>query len=161
MGRLMTDKEFLALFEEELYIPELQARNKEELLREFVELLYQAGKISNRNIVLEMLSRRESMGSTAIGKGLAIPHGRTLMVRDFIIAFGRCQQGLDFDAPDGDPVHLFFLMIAPYRERHNLYLPALGKVAEFFRKKTLRDKILKARNFEEFKDALCSEADSR
>ncbi len=156
MERPMTNKEFVDLFKEELYIANLKGRSKQEVLEEFADLLVQTGKISNRAIVVDMLARRESLGSTAIGKGLAIPHGRTLMARDLIVAFGRCPEGLDFDAPDDQPVHLFFLIIAPYQERNQRYLPALGKIAEFFQEKKLRDKVLQTKHFEEFIDALCS-----
>jgi mannitol/fructose-specific phosphotransferase system IIA component (Ntr-type) len=161
MERPMTDQEFKDLFKEELYIADLKAGNKQEVLEEFADLLYHAGKVSNRSIVLEMLSRRERLGSTAIGKGLAIPHGRTLMAQELIVAFGRCREGLDFDAPDHHPVRLFFLIIAPYRERQQRYLPALGKIAELFQSEKLRNEILKADHFEEFIDALSSESDSQ
>jgi mannitol/fructose-specific phosphotransferase system IIA component (Ntr-type) len=154
----MTDQEFVDLFEENLFIPDLRARNKEEVLQAFVDRLHRERKIYDRKIVLDLLMRRESMGSTALENGVAVPHGRTLMSRKLIVAFGRCKEGVDFDAPDGKPVHLFFLIIAPYRERKNLYLPTLGKIAEFFRKKSLTNKTLKASNFQEFQDVLSREA---
>jgi PTS system nitrogen regulatory IIA component len=160
MERPMTDQEFIDLFEEDLYISNLHARSKQEVLAEFADLLMKTGKISNRAIVLEMLTRREHLGSTAVGKGLAIPHGRTLMARDLIVAFGRCAKGLDFDAPDDQPVHLFFLIIAPYRERQHRYLPALGKIAEFFQEPALRDRVLQTEHFGEFIDALRSREDA-
>jgi fructose-specific phosphotransferase system IIA component len=160
MGRDMTGEEFLALFEEDLCLFDLQARDKKEVLREITRQLRQAGKISDEEIVLDMLMRRESLGSTALGDGVAVPHGRTLMVRNLVVAFGRCREGLDFDSPDGKPVHLFFLLIAPYRERNNRYLPALGKIAEFFRHKELREKVLNTATFEEFLDVLSAESRS-
>jgi mannitol/fructose-specific phosphotransferase system IIA component (Ntr-type) len=160
MGRPMTNQEFLALFEEELYIPELDAGNKQEVLEQFVDLLHRKRRVFDKEIVLDMLLRRENLGSTAMGNGLAIPHGRTLTTRKLVVAFGKCSKGLDFDAPDGKPVHLFFLIIAPYRERQSQYLPTLGKVAEFFGKKKLRDKVLQVSNFEEFVNVLSSEAES-
>jgi len=161
MERPMTDQEFVDLFREELYISNLSARNKQEVLEEFADLLVRTGRISNRAIVLDMLTRRERLGSTAIGKNLAIPHGRTLMARDLIVAFGRCPDGLDFDAPDEQPVHLFFLIIAPYQERQQRYLPALGKIAEFFQEKKLRDQVLQADHFKGFIDALSSREEVR
>jgi mannitol/fructose-specific phosphotransferase system IIA component (Ntr-type) len=160
MERPMTDQEFIDLFREELYITDIQARNKKELLEEFADLLVRTGTISKRSIVLDMLTRRERLGSTAIGKGIAIPHGRTLMARVLIVAFGRCPKGLDFDAPDDQPVRLCFLIIAPYREREQRYLPALGKIAEVFQEKKLREKVLQAEHFEEFIDALSSREDA-
>ena len=157
----MTDQEFLDLFEEALFIPDLRARDKEGVLREFVDKLHQAEKISDQEIVLDMLLKRESLGSTAMGKGVAIPHGRTLMARRLILAFGRCKEGLDFDAPDEKPVHLFFLIIAPYQERKNQYLPVLGKLAGFFRREGVRKKLLQISDFKEFRDVLLTEAGSQ
>jgi len=157
----MTNQEFLGLFEKDLFIPDLRARDKEEVLREFVDRLFQKKRIYDREIVLDMLLRRESLGSTAIGKGLAIPHGRTLMSRSLILAFGKCAKGLDFDAPDGKPVRLFFVIIAPYREKQNRYLLTLGKIAELFQKKSLRDKILQVNDFQEFQDVLSRETGLR
>jgi len=157
----MTNEEFLELFHEDLFIAELRAQTKEDVLREFVDLLHRAGRISDPQIVLEMLLRRENLGSTALGKGVAIPHGRTLTTRKLILAYGRCTPGILFDAPDGKPVHLIFVIIAPYQDRNNLYLPALGKIAEFFRKKKLRERLLQANNFQEFMDVLSSEANSQ
>jgi fructose-specific phosphotransferase system IIA component len=156
----MTGEEFLALFEEDLCLFDLQARDKKEVLREITKKLRQAGKVSDEEIVLDMLMRRESLGSTALGDGIAVPHGRTLMVRNLVVAFGRCREGLDFDSPDGKPVNLLFLLIAPYREQKNLYLPALGKIAEFLRQKKLREKVLNAATFEEFLDVLSAESES-
>jgi mannitol/fructose-specific phosphotransferase system IIA component (Ntr-type) len=160
MGRPMTNQEFLSLFEEQLYIQELDADNKKEVLEEFVELLHKEGRIVDKEIVLDMLLRRENLGSTALGKGLAIPHGRTLTTRNLVVAVGKCTQGLDFKAPDGEPVHLFFLIIAPYRDKQNMYLPTLGKIAEFFRKEEMKEKILQVSCFEEFLDVLSAEAES-
>ena len=156
----MIAEEFSNLFEEDLCILELKAGNKEEVLQEFVDLLYEAKRIIDKEIVLDMLMRRESLGSTAVGKGVAIPHGRTLMIRKLIIAFGRCRQGLNFDAPDGKPVHLFFLIIAPYQEGQNRYLPTLGKIVEFFLTKRFREKLLQVSSFEELQDVLSAETGS-
>jgi mannitol/fructose-specific phosphotransferase system IIA component (Ntr-type) len=161
MERPMTDQEFIDLFREELFIADVKARSKQEVLEEFADLLVHAGTISNRDIVLDMLTRRERLGSTAVGRGIAIPHGRTLMARNLIVAFGRCPEGLDFDAPDDQPVRLFFLIIAPYRERQQRYLPALGKIAEVFQEKKLRERVLQAEHFEDFIDALSSRTDTR
>jgi mannitol/fructose-specific phosphotransferase system IIA component (Ntr-type) len=156
----MTGQEFVGLFEKALFLPELQAGNKEEVLREFVHQLYRAGKIFDKEIVLDMLMRRESLGSTAVDDGVAIPHGRTLTTRRIIVAFGRCKKGLDFDARDGKPVHLIFLIVAPYSEKNSLYLPVLGKVAEFCRKEGVRKKLLQVSGFKEFQDVLLQETSS-
>lgn len=153
----MTDEQFLDLFEEDLFIPDLRAQDKEGVLREFVETLHQRKRIFDKEIVLDMLLRRESLGSTAVGKGVAIPHGRTLTTRKLIVAFGRCKEGMDFDAPDRKPVYLFFVLIGPYREKGNQYLPALGKVAEFCQKRRVRKELLQVSTFREFRDVFLKE----
>ncbi len=153
----MNDQDFLDLFEEELVILDLQAQTKEEVLREFAQRLHRAQRISDSEIVLDMLLKRETLGSTAVGKGVAIPHARTLTTRKLQLAFGRCKEGLHFDAPDGKPVHLFFVIIGPYIEGKSLYLPTLGKVAEFCQKKRVRQKLLKISNFREFLDVFTAE----
>ena len=78
-----------------------------------------------------MLKRRENLGSTGIGRGIAIPHCRSLVVNKLRVAFGRKTDGVDFKAIDEKPVHFFFLIVAPPLEVSNQYLPVLGKIAQF------------------------------
>jgi PTS system nitrogen regulatory IIA component len=78
-----------------------------------VEAVCSEREIKDRGLILEMLLNRESLGSTAIGKGVAFPHGRTLAVRDLSIVYGRSVAGIDFDSVDKKPTHVFFLIIAP------------------------------------------------
>jgi nitrogen PTS system EIIA component len=78
-----------------------------------------------------MLKRRENLGSTGIGKGIAIPHCRSLVVNRLRVAFGRKPTGIDFRAIDDRPVHNIFLIVAPPLEVSNQYLPVLGKIAQF------------------------------
>jgi len=106
--------------------------------------------IRNRDIVLEMLHQRETLGSTGIGKGVAIPHGRTTAAADVLIAFGKSDQGIDFDAIDGKPVHLFFMVIAPPNEEGNVYLPILGSLVTILNEKANRDKLMKVDTFQDF-----------
>lgn len=153
----MTDQQFLDLFKEDLFITDLRAQNKEGVLREFVNRLHQTKRISDKGIVLDMLLRRESLGTTAVGEGVAIPHIRTLTTRRLILAFGRCAEGLEFDAPDRKPVYLFFVLIGPYSTQGSQYLQALGKVAEFCQKKRVRKKLLQVSNFREFQDVFLKE----
>jgi mannitol/fructose-specific phosphotransferase system IIA component (Ntr-type) len=75
--------------------------------------------------------RRETLGSTGVGKGIAIPHCRSLLVSNLRLAYGRKLAGMDFDSVDGEPVQHFFLIVAPPIEISNQYLPVLGKIAQF------------------------------
>jgi mannitol/fructose-specific phosphotransferase system IIA component (Ntr-type) len=85
----------------------------------------------SEGILYKTLKRRENLGSTGIGRGIAIPHCRSLVVSRLRLAYGRKTRGVDFKAIDNAPVHNFFLIIAPPLEVSNQYLPVLGKIAQF------------------------------
>ncbi|UCE17498.1 MAG: PTS sugar transporter subunit IIA [Gemmatimonadota bacterium] len=150
----MENREFVSLFEENLFLPNLQARTKKDAIVEFVDLFVSQKKIKDKEILLEMLQQRESLGSTGIGKGIAIPHGRTLSTTNLIIAFGKSKLGIKFKAIDGKPVHLIFMIIAPYLDKKNRYLVVLGKLVELLGKKKIREKLLQVNTFQEFKDII-------
>lgn len=108
---------------------DLQAADKDSVLDELVRLLGvepRAGETLAR-----VLRRRESLGSTGMGRGIAIPHCRSLVANRLRLAYGRSRQGLDFQSIDGRPVHHFFLIVAPPLEISNQYLPVLGRIAQF------------------------------
>lgn len=116
-------------FTEEAVSLDLQADTKGDLLKELVRLLRLDPK--SEGILFKTLRRRENLGSTGIGKGLAIPHCRSLVVNRLRLAYGRKPRGIDFKAIDGAPVYHFFLIVAPPLEVSNQYLPVLGKIAQF------------------------------
>jgi PTS system nitrogen regulatory IIA component len=145
-------------FEEELFIPQLKATDKEGALDELVAALVGAQRIKEGEILLQMLRQREHLGSTGIGRGVAVPHGRTLAISRLAVVFGRSQEGVDFDAMDGKPVHLVFLTVAPPQERSNLYLPVLGKIVEMVKSAKNRRRLLSAKDFDEVAEIL-EEAD--
>jgi mannitol/fructose-specific phosphotransferase system IIA component (Ntr-type) len=107
----------------------LQSDSKDDLLKELVSLLKLDDK--SESILFKTLKRRENLGSTGIGKGIAIPHCRSLVANRLRLAYGRKPRGVDFNAIDGQPVHHFFLIVAPPLEVSNQYLPVLGKIAQF------------------------------
>ena len=100
------------------------------------------------------LRRRESLGSTGIGRGIAIPHCRSLVVRRLRLAYGRHRAGIDFGAIDGRPVHHFFLIVAPPVEVSGQYLPVLGKLAQFARNRDVPARLAGLRSANEFMDLL-------
>jgi mannitol/fructose-specific phosphotransferase system IIA component (Ntr-type) len=109
---------------------DIAASDKDEALKQLVALLGLDEK--SEAILVKMLKRRENLGSTGFGGGVAIPHCRSLVVKRLRVAFARKPEGLDFDALDGKPVHHFFLIVAPPLEVTNpQYLPVLGKIAQF------------------------------
>ncbi len=108
---------------------DLEGETKDEVLKELIGLLGLDDK--SEGILFKMLKRRENLGSTGIGNGIAIPHCRSLVVNRLRLAFGRKPDGVDFKAIDDRPVRDFFLIVAPPLEVSNQYLPVLGKIAQF------------------------------
>jgi mannitol/fructose-specific phosphotransferase system IIA component (Ntr-type) len=108
---------------------DLQARSKDEILAELVGLL----RLDERSTdtLLRMLQRRETLGSTGVGRGIAIPHCRSLVVNRVRLAYGHHRKGVEYQAIDNRPVFDFFLIVAPPLEVSNQYLPILGKIAQF------------------------------
>lgn len=107
----------------------LRGGSKDEILAELVGLLRLDDHSSDT--LLRMLQRRETLGSTGVGRGIAIPHCRSLVVSRLHLAYGHRREGVEFQAIDNRPVHDFFLIVAPPLEISNQYLPVLGKIAQF------------------------------
>jgi mannitol/fructose-specific phosphotransferase system IIA component (Ntr-type) len=121
--------ELREFFTEDVVKLDLEGSTKDEVLKELIGLLGVDEK--SEGILYKMLKRRENLGSTGIGKGIAIPHCRSLVVNRLRVAFGRKPEGIDFRAIDEQPVHNIFLIVAPPLEVSNQYLPVLGKIAQF------------------------------
>ncbi len=146
----MNRAELAQYFKSNLFIADLKAETKEEVLDEILDLFVREKYIRNRDIVSQMLHQRETLGSTGIGKGVAIPHGRTTAASDVLIAFAKSEKGIDFNAIDKKPAHLFFMVIAPPHDDGNNYLPILGTLVTVLNDKENRDKLLKVQSFDEF-----------
>jgi PTS system nitrogen regulatory IIA component len=119
-------KEF---FEPSAISLQLRGTSKEDVLAELIGLLRMDERSSGT--LLRIIQRRENLGSTGIGHGIAIPHCRSLIVNRLRLAFGRRPEGVDYQAIDDRPVYNFFLIVAPPLEISNLYLPVLGRIAQF------------------------------
>ncbi|MGB9742807.1 MAG: PTS sugar transporter subunit IIA [candidate division WOR-3 bacterium] len=126
---------------------ELQSRKKPDVLRELVMMVRQG---ESAELLLQTLLKREELGSTGIGRGIAIPHGRSLLLDKLEIAVGRSTKGVDFDAIDKKPVHLLFLVMAPPQDPGNQYLITLGRIALICQELTKRKQLFNARTPEEF-----------
>lgn len=126
----------------------LRAKTKEGVLKELVGLFDLDDK--TRMILLKMVKKREKLGSTGVGKGVAIPHGRSLVVNRLMVAAGTSKDGIDFDATDKKPAHLFFMLMAPAQEISNQYLPTLGRIAQFARTAKNVKKLIQAKDPKEF-----------
>jgi nitrogen PTS system EIIA component len=107
---------------------DLKGGTKDEILAELVGLLGLDAQASET--LLRMLQRRETLGSTGVGRGIAIPHCRSLVISRLRLAYGHRREGIAFEAIDNRPVLDFFLIVAPPLEISNQYLPVLGKIAQ-------------------------------
>ena len=139
-------------FSEDAIKLELEGTTKDEILKELIGLLGLDDK--SEGMLFKMLKRRENLGSTGIGRGIAIPHCRSLVVSKLRVAFGRKSVGVDFKAIDDKPVFFFFLIVAPPLEVSNQYLPVLGKIAQFSKESDVPERLLKLKEPREFMQLL-------
>ena len=126
----------------------LKGSSKDDVLTELIRLLRLDDK--SESMLYKMLKRRENLGSTGIGRGIAIPHCRSLVVNRLRVAFGRKPEGVDFKAIDNKPVHYFFVIVAPPLEVSNQYLPVLGKIAQFAKDADVPERLAKMQTADEF-----------
>ena len=126
----------------------LQSTTKDDVLKELTALLKLDPK--SDGTLFKMLKRRENLGSTGIGRGIAIPHCRSLVVAKLRVAFGRKLEGIDFRAIDDQPVHYLFLIVAPPLEVSNQYLPVLGKIAQFAKEPDVPERLATLESPEQF-----------
>jgi nitrogen PTS system EIIA component len=127
---------------------DLQGRGKDEILAELVGLL----RLDERSTdtLLRVLQRRETLGSTGVGRGIAIPHCRSLVVNRVRLAYGHHRQGVEYQAIDNRPVFDFFLIVAPPLEISNQYLPILGKIAQFAKDADIPERLAGLRTADDF-----------
>lgn len=142
----------IELFTPDVVKLDLESDTKDELLKELVSLLHLDEK--SEGTLFKTLKRRENLGSTGIGKGIAIPHCRSLVVSRLRLAYGRKVAGVDFNAIDDAPVHNFFLIVAPPLEVSNQYLPVLGKIAQFCKDPEVSEQLLGLETPEQFLELL-------
>ena len=135
-------------FSDEAVKLQLAATSKEAVLAELVGLLGPDERATDT--LLKVLKRREALGSTGVGRGIAIPHCRSLVVSRLRLAYGHSPTGIDYLAIDGRPVHDFFLIVAPPLEVSNQYLPVLGKIAQFAKEPGVSDSLARIQTPEEF-----------
>ncbi|HKJ91625.1 MAG TPA: PTS sugar transporter subunit IIA [Longimicrobiales bacterium] len=135
-------------FNKDVVALDLEGETKDDILKELISLLALDDK--SEGILFKMLKRRENLGSTGIGRGIAIPHCRSLVVNRLRVAFGRKTSGVDFKAIDNEPVHYFFLIVAPPLEVSNQYLPVLGKIAQFAKETDVPDRLADIETPEDF-----------
>ncbi len=133
---------------------DIKAKSKAEALREMVNYLKKNKLISRPEEVIDKLEQRESLGTTALGEGLALPHCKVKWVNNPIVLVGLARQGVPFDAPDGCPVNIFFLLITSL-EDPSLNLQILALIAQLIKKSPeLKEKLLQAKSPAEVKEII-------
>jgi PTS system nitrogen regulatory IIA component len=130
---------------EDLILPELRSTDKVGVLREMCEALARAYPQLSAARLTETLLEREKLGSTGVGEGVAIPHGKLAGLPGLLAAFGRSRQGIDFAAIDQKPTYLFFVLFAPENSA-GVHLKALARISRLFKSPQFRSSILEARD---------------
>jgi len=129
----------------EYIIEALQSDKKRDVLLELLAPFLKNYQKLDPKVTLSVLMEREKLGSTGIGEGIAIPHGKLAGLDNLIICFGRSAAGVDFDAMDGNPVHLFFLLLAPENSAGQ-HLKALAKISRMLKDSRFRAKLMEAKS---------------
>jgi PTS system nitrogen regulatory IIA component len=129
----------------ESVVPDLQGANKPAVLRELASCLAAQHREIRVEEMSAVLMERERLGSTAIGDGIAIPHGKIKGVGKILGVFGRHSKGVDFESLDGNSTHLFFMLVAP-EDSTSLHLKALARVSRLLKDGVFRDRLLKSQD---------------
>jgi len=119
---------------------DLKASNKAEALAELTDAILRVEGHLDRDEVIAVLQERERLGSTGIGDGVAIPHGKLKNIDKLLISFGRSRSGIDFDSMDGRPAHLFFLLVAP-EESVGVHLKTLARISKLLKNVEVRRRL--------------------
>lgn len=135
---------------------DMRSDEKEDILKELVDLLAEVKDIGDKKTILKALIDRENLGSTGIGQGIAIPHGKTDKVKDIVAVLGISKKGVNFDALDGEAVYLFFLLVAP-KENPGPHLKALAQISRLLRDSFFCELIKRCQTAEEVYDLIRKE----
>ena len=135
----------------ELIVPQLQAHEKSAVIRELADHLaahVTGSQKIDREVLAKVLLERERLASTAIGEGVAIPHGKLDAVGKLVAVVGRAPEGVDFDSMDGRPTHLFFVLVAPENST-GVHLKALARISRLFKDPEFRTRLMQAKDAQE------------
>lgn len=127
---------------------ELKSPAKKEAIAELCQLLQTGSKITDADAVMQALMDREKLGSTGIGQGVAIPHGKAEAAEKLVAALGVSRRGVDFEALDGEPVHVIFMLVSP-RNGGAEHLKALAKISSLLKDKFFRQALKDAKNVDD------------
>ena len=146
--------------DERAILPDLQATDKEDVLNELLDSLVGTGAVKDKQRMLEVLLAREELGSTGIGNGIAIAHGKCEGIQKRTAAFGLSKKGLDFNALDGEPVYIFFLLVAP-QDSAGPHLKALATISRLLKDRFFRDALKQVPDKKTILEIIRKEEDKR
>jgi fructose-specific phosphotransferase system IIA component len=132
----------------ECFLPDLPEKTREDALRRIVHAVAEKGYVKDEADVFARLMERESIQSTAVGNGIAIPHCFTDEIPDLLITVARSREGLEFDSFDGKPTQVVFLLMGN-RQEHSLHLKALARIARLIKSTSFIDKIVASSTVED------------
>jgi PTS system nitrogen regulatory IIA component len=127
----------------DMVVPALQGRTKDDVIEELAEVVSKHHPEIDHRRLVGALQDRERLNSTALGEGVAIPHGKLPGVKRVVAAFGRSPQGVDFNSLDGKPTHLFFLLVAP-EDSAGAHLKALARISRLLKDDSFRASLMQA-----------------
>ncbi|MBP2071607.1 MAG: nitrogen system component [Thermoanaerobacterium sp.] len=136
------------ILDKDMMIFDLKSKDKLSVLKELIKPLAAKGAIEDEEKFLEVVLKREEEYSTGIGMGVAIPHGKSSLVKKASLVFGKSKDGIDYNSMDGKPAYLFFLIAAP-EDSDNLHLKILAKLSRSLMHEEVRDELNKAETYED------------
>jgi PTS system nitrogen regulatory IIA component len=137
-------------------IDELSSQDKKGVLEELVSVLVKNNRLKDNERALQVLLERERLGSTGIGDGIAIPHGKLEGIGGIICSFGRSREGINFQSIDDKPAHLFFLLLAP-EDSAGEHLKALARLSRLLKDTRFRKRLMDANSKEEIYSIIAEE----
>ena len=136
------------LLDEKFILTGFKSEQKEKIINELIDLYKQSDKVNDLEKVRMAVLEREKVMSTGVGKGFAIPHGKTNAVNDVIAAFGKTEKEIDYDALDGKPVHFIFLLVGR-DDMVSKHIKLLSRISRMMNKDEFRNKLIVAKSKEE------------
>ena len=144
------------ILSEDLIVAQMKARNKPAAIEEVVSHIARIQPRVDRNAAIEVLLERERLGSTGVGEGFAIPHGKLPKLTQVVACFSRSTSGISFDSLDGNEVHLFFTLLAPQGVA-GLHLKALARASRLFKSEAFRQSLIAAEDSSQLWKLICAQ----
>ncbi|MBF0574105.1 MAG: PTS sugar transporter subunit IIA [Desulfamplus sp.] len=142
------------ILDKDSIVADLQSKDKKCVLEELAKAVSTRTETSTQDIV-KILLEREQLGSTGIGGGIAIPHGKLANINSIVVGFGLSREGIEFDSLDNRPVHIFFLLIIPANST-GVHLSVLAYISRLLKQSHFKESLLKAESIEELEQIINS-----